>query len=601
MKKTLLLAVALLFTMSAGAQLQSTATAQKPLAQMQEMKMGAPGMHAQPRLKANREARPYYIRPAGAFAGALAYNTNNPTYYSTPTNPYLACKPYTDYTYKSVGNGVSAHATYFWLNSSSDTVTYGYGRDFTVRYEPTTDAYKYYVPALRVDDAGTTYGYFIGNTDDNTQEKDFANVLSAVNFGCLEEFENYELLVSSKTLCFGGRWGDQEYLFTYFHGTEPFGDNDFGWWFGKNSGKVNGIAQAFEKPTAPYILKNVALTVTGMKVAGAVQMTCKVYKLNGIPAYDEAMFVTLDDQIGEQIATGVADLNASSTDNELIIFTLYDVNGMQTITPEIDDAILIAIEGYNSAWMSNLTDFTALISTDYEVDEGYGELAYIKTNYDVSTGGYTGEYKWRGLNNFFHDSEEGLVTMKTGLSIFMVIDQPYIGFYNRLNPGEYTFPAEGGLMQQQYSDSTPLEKSIRFTSSSPYSADVWSVASVDGGSVPNWLHLIIQNNVDFVNVRINADALPAGTLYRETTVRFSIPGAYIDYTFKQGEKSTLRGDVNGDGNVNMGDLSALINYLLTQDAEGVSVDNADASQDGYVNIGDVSALINYLLTNTWSD
>lgn len=80
MKKSLLLAAALLFTMSAGAQLKSSSSAQMPVAQMKEMKMGAPGMHAQPRLNANREARPYYIRPAGAFAGALAYNTNNPTY-----------------------------------------------------------------------------------------------------------------------------------------------------------------------------------------------------------------------------------------------------------------------------------------------------------------------------------------------------------------------------------------------------------------------------------------------------------------------------------------------------------------------------------------
>ena len=598
MKKTLLLATALLMVTSAGAQLKSSSPVRMPMAQMKEMKMAPPGTPAQPRLNANRDARPYYIRPAGAFVGACSYEISDPTYYSMPTNPYLACKPYTDYTYKSVGDGVSANATYTWLDSSADTLTYGHGRDFTVRYEPTTEAYKYYVPILSVGDAWTTYGYFIGNTVNNTQEKDLANVLSALNFGCLEEFENNELLVSSKTFCLGGRWGDQEYIFASYYGTEPYGDNDFGWWFGKNSGTVNGIAQAFEKPTAPYLLRNVTLVVAGMKVVGAVQMTCKVYKLNGIPAYDENTYATLDGRIGEQIATGIANLDASSTDNELITFTLYDVNGMQTITPEIDDAILIVIEGYNSAWMSNLTDFRAFISTDYTVDEGYGELAYVKAGITDNDGNLTGQYEWRGLNNFFHDSEGGLVTMKTGLSIFMVIDQPYIGFYNSLNPGEYTFPASGGLMQQQY-DEGPLEKSIRLVSSSPYSNSVWSRACADGSPVPNWLNIAIGNAGDYINVLVRAEALPAGTTYREATVRFSILGAYIDYTFKQGEKSTLRGDVNGDGYVTIDDVTKLINYLLTDNADGMYLENANANLDGVINIADVTTLISYLLTDSW--
>ena len=554
--------------------------------------MASPGMPAQPRLNANREAKPYYIRPAGAFVGALSYSRNYTISYSVLTNPYLVCKPYTDYTFRSVGDGVGTNATYIWYNVFTDTATTKNGRDFKVSYEATTEAYKYYVPVLNVEDAGSTYVYYIGNTDSETHNKILANLLSALNYGCLET--NRELLVSSKTFSVGGRWSDQEYMFTYYHGTEPYGDNDYGWWFGKNSGNINGIAQAFEKPTAPYILKNVALAVTNLKVTGAVQLTCKVYKLNGIPAYDEATYVTLDDQIGEQIATGIANLDAGSTDNYLITFTLYDVNGIQTITPAIDDAILIVIEGYNSAWMSNLADFSALISTDYEVDEGYGELAYIKTNFDENEEDYTGEYRWLGLNNFFN------IGMKTGLSIFMVIDQPYIGFYNSLNPGEYTFPAAGGLMQQQYDDET-LERSIRLISSSPYNKDVWSKACPDGSAVPSWLNIAIGDAGDYVNVLVRAAALPEGTTYREATVRFSIPGAYIDYTFKQGEKSTLRGDVNGDGEVDINDVTRLIDVVLGKNVE-YEASNADCNIEGgdsNIDINDVTALINRVLTGNW--
>ena len=59
-----------------------------------------------------------------------------------------------------------------------------------------------------------------------------------------------------------------------------------------------------------------------------------------------------------------------------------------------------------------------------------------------------------------------------------------------------------------------------------------------------------------------------------------------------------RGDVNGDGSVNISDVTALINLLL----EGGTISNpvADCNQDGSININDVTALINYLLSGTWN-
>ena len=62
----------------------------------------------------------------------------------------------------------------------------------------------------------------------------------------------------------------------------------------------------------------------------------------------------------------------------------------------------------------------------------------------------------------------------------------------------------------------------------------------------------------------------------------------------------MPGDVNGNGSVNMDDLTALINYLLTDDATGINMANA-ANCDGNDGIGmdDLTALINYLLTSTW--
>ena len=61
----------------------------------------------------------------------------------------------------------------------------------------------------------------------------------------------------------------------------------------------------------------------------------------------------------------------------------------------------------------------------------------------------------------------------------------------------------------------------------------------------------------------------------------------------------LRGDVDGDGLVNITDITELIDYLLTGNAAGINLDNADCYLDGNINIEDVTALIDYLLSGSW--
>ena len=53
-----------------------------------------------------------------------------------------------------------------------------------------------------------------------------------------------------------------------------------------------------------------------------------------------------------------------------------------------------------------------------------------------------------------------------------------------------------------------------------------------------------------------------------------------------------RGDVNGDGEVNIADVNALIDMIL----KGEASDNADVNSDGEVNIADVNNLIDLILT-----
>ena len=64
--------------------------------------------------------------------------------------------------------------------------------------------------------------------------------------------------------------------------------------------------------------------------------------------------------------------------------------------------------------------------------------------------------------------------------------------------------------------------------------------------------------------------------------------------------SFIKGDVDGDGNVNISDVTALIDYLLSGNASGINVSAADCNLDGKVNISDVTSLIDYLLSGTWN-
>lgn len=86
------------------------------------------------------------------------------------------------------------------------------------------------------------------------------------------------------------------------------------------------------------------------------------------------------------------------------------------------------------------------------------------------------------------------------------------------------------------------------------------------------------------------DANHVDAAYAHIDGGMSSPGYFT------GEQAFIRGDVNGDGNVNISDVSALIDMVLTRDG---FTPCADTNFDGSVNISDVSMLIDYILSGQW--
>ena len=624
-KKSLLFVMVSLMVLSASAQLKQASVhvqkaikqldyRQKPPALMQEMYAASanPSFVTNAPRKTDGDVDVYWIRPAGVFPGIiLMENGANAGQYYMPL--YLV-KPYADHAFWGVAEGVE-DPTFMWYYShyvfSDDGWT---NPSFEFEGNPLVVNYVWgdesEAPALIVEDNdGNTYywqpgGYEILPGSHHPIVGDFhvSYIESTPNCSDLFDQENTELLVSSKTFTPGGRHGDQLYSMTYFSGCNPTPFNEKGWWFGKNSGctngmPVDGIAQAFEKPAHPYLLKQVVLYTGFLEVTGPVDMTCHVYKLpQGLPAYDSESPVCLnEDDFGEEIAFGRASLTPETNDLTcgLVVFTLYgEEDGLEyDVTPTIEDAIIICIDGYNDEGMENLKDFTACISADIKSDEGYGEMAYIKYGIPDEEGNFSGNYVWTGLNNFFSTG-----TMMTGLSIFITVENPFLTYYYGFEDGEYTFPNEGGQMGRIHIPEWDIS-GIDFYSYVPSADDGWTLSCNGDDVPPDWLSIELTDGVEngefdyLVHAEVIADPLPEGVTYREAVVRFGFPGAFIDYKFKQGEKILPPCGPAADGEINIGDINYLI-WLIFNDM----YDNCyDANSDGELNIADINVLINIIL------
>lgn len=131
-------------------------------------------------------------------------------------------------------------------------------------------------------------------------------------------------------------------------------------------------------------------------------------------------------------------------------------------------------------------------------------------------------------------------------------------------------------------------------------------------------------NDDFCNYSLEGDSLQLGnsgivtpdTISWDTTVPHGLLHSYSKLYennrlyFTNGNQFVLpapsirRGDVNRNGEISIGDVTALINALLSgesEDGEGFSWNNANVNRDDKLSIADVTVLINYLLSGNWPD
>ena len=100
-----------------------------------------------------------------------------------------------------------------------------------------------------------------------------------------------------------------------------------------------------------------------------------------------------------------------------------------------------------------------------------------------------------------------------------------------------------------------------------------------------------HQTVDVTGVR-NTAFFEVTTQTNKYQVR-DVTDIYLPYLDVQ----SIPGDVNGDGSVNIADVTSLIDYLLGSELDTFDAVAADVNGDGSINISDVTSLIDLLLTS----
>ena len=146
-----------------------------------------------------------------------------------------------------------------------------------------------------------------------------------------------------------------------------------------------------------------------------------------------------------------------------------------------------------------------------------------------------------------------------------------------------------------------------YSTDSNYSPDINLIAVYSGVYTPAKLNANETGDANYRLITGITDRFyTVENLTAEGTFLYKVKAIYVDGTesdWSNIEEVTLfqnghgyePGDLDHSGAVNTGDLSMLINYLLTNDASTICTICADVNQDGSINIKDITDLINTLI------
>ena len=533
MKKGLLLIAAAAVAVSASASFQKKSDAVKNQVidskcapfefTVESAQMATPAQReAAKKVAKNATVKAWYNRPAGSF-----YRSVLPTggaFYS----PAIMNPSWRPVTWPNASEGADSYSwSYEKYNSEiKDFATY------TSSEADLTDSWIWesaYAPTLKATSGGatSTYQLFANYYDRDTKE---TKPYEGFAYFCPDpraQFEesNLDCYVSPKLWAAGVR--EQSPALSqgggtvYLTGAKDADGGKEGCWFGKNYGGWNAMGLYVEKPAISYALRGLHVYYMAEGITGETPLTADVYAATK----NEADSVIL----GDLLYTAKGTLAADAAERGFIDMPFFaEEDGLEyEVVADINQPIMIVLHGYENAQAST---FTMFITKDW-CDEGYGQHGYMMSVDDQGTPLIN-----VGLHEFF-DAPLGI----TAPSIFLDVEWPIMIWNYTFEDGKYNFPKTGGAWQRTVGTTKFDAISVYSTKSS----EEWTVTTVDGQDVPEWLTLQVadvQEAGEFtgeVQIKATAAALPADVEGREAKVKFAVPGAELVYDFTQGTVSGI--------------------------------------------------------------
>ena len=326
--------------------------------------------------------------------------------------------------------------------------------------------------------------------------------------------------------------------------------------------RVLGFAELNDKPLSPYLLKTVYSRILCHESG---ELACRIYRATRDANGNYGLGELLSEQFAEVTSNG----------NTTVTVAFEDLQGRDKETGldvelVIDDAIVTVIEANDD----NVTFFPLYKPhTEYLPNEHHAFTFVEISNAD----GSQTKQDIINTNLVWTTSGNRLTSWQNGYDI--------ANYYLHSETDTIKAPAEG------------IEQDIEFRSY--YSSARWYIEKSDGAdwvTVGEPVDSIVEETNRYsghTKLNIAVDPLPEGVNLREADVTVSYPGAEFVVHVKQEAGSTpgILGDLNGDGNVNTGDVSTLYTALLN----GATDPKYDLNGDGNVNTGDVSTLYAIIL------
>lgn len=345
--------------------------------------------------------------------------------------------------------------------------------------------------------------------------------------------------------------------------------------------KVDAICQELEKPAAPYILNSIKWSL-GVNTDVELPLTLKVRKVNE------------DGTLGDYIAESETVIPVSNPDDfryeaEFPFYTEDELGGLLDGIV-VSDALFLELSGFQDAYENNqLKIFCApsVAGVESYVDKYNHFGSYAAVSFDMDGESYI-SYQGAAFG-YYLDNTRTTVGYNYSFQVDAEVEMPWLVVATESN--EFKMDAAGG--------------EENFLVGSYKSGDEWDIWTVDGEELPEWItfettdRMTCQGHAyDYVtNVKLTAEALPAGVDYRECQIKFGFRDAWSEViTVSQGEKQEgLTGDVDGNGVVDIADVNIIINIVLGSDDAAKYDGRADVTGDGVVDIADANEAINIML------